>query len=158
MQQYINSSNSRYGFVMLYDMRFTLGFSITPPRTLPAYISQRLSPSIASSSLSWNKSADRPQLNYRSSEEAQPGDVLVFDAGGETHASVTDAMTTTRFLGGAAIGVDGCMRDTPGNSSRYREQGCGKSNGGRPAGRISANRTFTGRVHLWRLSHAEQKN
>ena len=25
-----------------------------------------------------------PQLNYKSAEEAQPGDVLVFDAGGET--------------------------------------------------------------------------
>ena len=56
-----------------------------------------------------------PQLNYRTAEEAQPGDVLVFDAGGETKASVSGAMVTTRFLmrGGAGILVDGCMRDVP---------------------------------------------
>src|SRR4026207_340614 len=30
-----------------------------------------------------------PQLNYKSAEEAQPGDVLVFDAGGETRAGVS---------------------------------------------------------------------
>ena len=56
-----------------------------------------------------------PQLNYRSAEEAQPGDVLVFDAGGETHSTVSGAITTTRFLmrGGSGIVVDGCMRDVP---------------------------------------------
>jgi len=56
-----------------------------------------------------------PQLNYRSAEEAQPGDVLVFDAGGETHSTISGAMVTTRFLmrGGAGIVVDGCMRDVP---------------------------------------------
>lgn len=56
-----------------------------------------------------------PQLNYRSSEESQPGDVLVFDAGGETHSTVTGVMTTTRLLvrGGAGVVVDGCMRDVP---------------------------------------------
>lgn len=56
-----------------------------------------------------------PQLNYRSAEEAQPGDVLVFDAGGETHSTVSGAMVTTRLLarGGAGIVVDGCMRDVP---------------------------------------------
>ena len=56
-----------------------------------------------------------PQLNYRSAEEAQPGDVLVFDAGGETRSTVSGAMVTTRFLmrGGAGIVVDGCMRDVP---------------------------------------------
>jgi regulator of RNase E activity RraA len=56
-----------------------------------------------------------PQLNYRSAEEAQPGDVLVFDAGGDTHSTVSGAMVTTRFLmrGGAGIMVDGCMRDVP---------------------------------------------
>ena len=56
-----------------------------------------------------------PQLNYRSSEEAQPGDVLVFDAGGETHATVTGVMTTTRLMmrGGSGVVVDGCMRDIP---------------------------------------------
>ena len=30
--------------------------------------------------------ASGPQLNYRSAEEAQPGDILVFDAGGETRS------------------------------------------------------------------------
>jgi 5-oxopent-3-ene-1,2,5-tricarboxylate decarboxylase / 2-hydroxyhepta-2,4-diene-1,7-dioate isomerase len=56
-----------------------------------------------------------PQLNYRTAEEAQPGDVLVFDAGGETRATVTGAMVTTRFLmrGGSGVVVDGCMRDIP---------------------------------------------
>jgi regulator of RNase E activity RraA len=56
-----------------------------------------------------------PQLNYRAPEEAQPGDVLVFDAGGETHATVTGVMTTTRLImrGGAGVVVDGCMRDIP---------------------------------------------
>jgi regulator of RNase E activity RraA len=56
-----------------------------------------------------------PQLNYRTAEEAQPGDVLVFDAGGETRSTVSGAMVTTRFLarGGAGILVDGCMRDLP---------------------------------------------
>jgi 5-oxopent-3-ene-1,2,5-tricarboxylate decarboxylase / 2-hydroxyhepta-2,4-diene-1,7-dioate isomerase len=56
-----------------------------------------------------------PQLNYRTAEEAQPGDVLVFDAGGETRSTVSGAMVTTRFLarGGAGIVVDGCMRDVP---------------------------------------------
>ena len=56
-----------------------------------------------------------PQLNYRSAEEAEPGDVLVFDAGGETRSTVSGAMVTTRFLarGGAGILVDGCMRDVP---------------------------------------------
>jgi len=56
-----------------------------------------------------------PQLNYRSAEEAQPGDVLVFDAGGETHSTVSGAMVTTRFVmrGGSGIMVDGCMRDVP---------------------------------------------
>ncbi len=57
----------------------------------------------------------RPQLNYRSAEEAQPGDVLIFDAGGETRSTVSGAITTTRFLmrGGSGIVVDGCMRDVP---------------------------------------------
>jgi len=56
-----------------------------------------------------------PQLNYRSAEEALPGDVLVFDAGGETHSTVSGAITTTRFVmrGGSGILVDGCMRDIP---------------------------------------------
>ena len=56
-----------------------------------------------------------PQLNYRSSEETEPGDVLVFDAGGETHSTVTGVMTTTRMMvrGGSGVVVDGCMRDIP---------------------------------------------
>lgn len=55
------------------------------------------------------------QLNYRASEETQPGDILVYDAGGETHATVTGVMTTTRMImrGGAGVVVDGCMRDIP---------------------------------------------
>jgi 5-oxopent-3-ene-1,2,5-tricarboxylate decarboxylase / 2-hydroxyhepta-2,4-diene-1,7-dioate isomerase len=56
-----------------------------------------------------------PQLNYKSAEETQPGDVLVFDAGGETRAGVSGGVTTIRFLvrGGAGIVVDGAMRDLP---------------------------------------------
>jgi 5-oxopent-3-ene-1,2,5-tricarboxylate decarboxylase/2-hydroxyhepta-2,4-diene-1,7-dioate isomerase len=56
-----------------------------------------------------------PQLNYRSAEESEPGDVLVFDAGGERRSTVSGAMVTTRFLvrGGTGILVDGCMRDVP---------------------------------------------
>lgn len=56
-----------------------------------------------------------PQLNYKSAEEAQPGDVLVFDAGGEIRAGVTGGVTTMRFLvrGGSGIVVDGALRDTP---------------------------------------------
>ncbi len=59
--------------------------------------------------------AASPQLNYKSAEEAQPGDVLVFDAGGETRSAVSGGITTTRFLvrGGAGIVVDGAMRDLP---------------------------------------------
>ena len=59
--------------------------------------------------------AQSPQLNYRSAEEAQPGDVLVFDAGGEARSTVSGAITTTRFLmrGGAGMVVDGGMRDVP---------------------------------------------
>lgn len=56
-----------------------------------------------------------PQLNYRSAEDAQPGDILVFDAGGETRSTISGAMVTTRFVvrGGSGIVVDGCMRDIP---------------------------------------------
>jgi regulator of RNase E activity RraA len=56
-----------------------------------------------------------PQLNYRSAEEALPGDVLVFDAGGEIRSSVTGDVVTTRFVvrGGAGIVVDGALRDIP---------------------------------------------
>ena len=56
-----------------------------------------------------------PQLNYRSAEEAQPGDILVFDAGGETRAGVSGGVTTVRFLvrGGAGLVIDGAMRDVP---------------------------------------------
>lgn len=56
-----------------------------------------------------------PQLNYKSAEEAQPGDILVFDAGGEMRAGVSGGVTTLRFLvrGGAGLVVDGAMRDVP---------------------------------------------
>lgn len=56
-----------------------------------------------------------PQLNYKSAEDAQPGDVLVFDAGGETRAGVSGGVTTIRFLvrGGAGLVIDGAMRDVP---------------------------------------------
>jgi len=56
-----------------------------------------------------------PQLNYKSAEEAQPGDVLVFDAGGDTRAAVSGGVTTVRFLvrGGAGLVIDGAMRDVP---------------------------------------------
>jgi regulator of RNase E activity RraA len=59
--------------------------------------------------------SQRKQLNYVSAEEAEPGDVLVFDAGGETRAAVTGDVTTTRFLykGGNGVIVDGALRDVP---------------------------------------------
>lgn len=57
----------------------------------------------------------RKQLNYVSAEEAQPGDVLVFDAGGDTRSAVSGDVTTTRFLvrGGSGLIIDGGMRDMP---------------------------------------------
>ena len=57
----------------------------------------------------------RKQLNYVSAEEAEPGDVLVFDAGGDTRSAVSGDVTTLRFLvrGGAGMVIDGGMRDVP---------------------------------------------
>lgn len=57
----------------------------------------------------------RKQLNYISAEEAQPGDVLVFDAGGDTRSAVSGEITTVRFLarGGTGLVVDGALRDVP---------------------------------------------
>lgn len=57
----------------------------------------------------------RKQLNYVSAEEAEPGDVLVFDAGGDTRSAVSGDVTTLRFLvrGGAGMIIDGGMRDVP---------------------------------------------
>ena len=57
----------------------------------------------------------RKQLNYVSAEEAQPGDVLVFDAGGDTRSAVSGEITTVRFLarGGTGLIVDGALRDVP---------------------------------------------
>jgi len=57
----------------------------------------------------------RKQLNYISAEEAEPGDVLVFDSGGDTRSAVSGDVTTTRFLvrGGAGMIIDGGMRDVP---------------------------------------------
>ena len=59
--------------------------------------------------------ASQPQLNYKSSEEAQPGDVLVFDAGGETRSAVTGNVTATRLMvrGGTGMIADGAFRDVP---------------------------------------------
>jgi regulator of RNase E activity RraA len=57
----------------------------------------------------------RKQLNYVSAEEAMPGDILVFDAGGDTRSAVSGDVTTLRFLvrGGAGMVIDGAMRDLP---------------------------------------------
>jgi len=59
--------------------------------------------------------AASPQLNYKSSEEAQPGDVLVFEAGGETRSAVTGNVTATRLMvrGGVGMVADGAFRDVP---------------------------------------------
>lgn len=59
--------------------------------------------------------SSRKQLNYVSAEEAQPGDVLVFDAGGDTRSAVSGEITTVRFLarGGTGLVVDGALRDVP---------------------------------------------
>jgi regulator of RNase E activity RraA len=59
--------------------------------------------------------AARPQLNYVSSEDAQPGDVLVFEAGGETRSAVTGNVTGTRlaYRGGVGMVADGAFRDVP---------------------------------------------
>lgn len=59
--------------------------------------------------------AKRKQLNYVSAEEAQPGDVLVFDSGGDTRSAVSGEITTVRFLarGGTGLIVDGALRDVP---------------------------------------------
>lgn len=60
--------------------------------------------------------ARQPQLNYKSSEEADPGDILVFDAGGETRSAVTGNVTATRLMarGGVGMIADGAFRDVPG--------------------------------------------
>ena len=59
--------------------------------------------------------SNRKQLNYVSAEEAEPGDVLVFDAGGDTRSAVSGEITTVRFLarGGTGLIVDGALRDVP---------------------------------------------
>ena len=59
--------------------------------------------------------SQRKQLNYVSAEEARPGDVLVFDAGGDTRSAVSGEITTVRFLanGGTGLVVDGALRDVP---------------------------------------------
>ena len=56
-----------------------------------------------------------PQLNYRSAEDTEPGDVLVFDIGGELESSPTGDVTSTRAMvrGAAGIVVDGAIRDVP---------------------------------------------
>ena len=55
------------------------------------------------------------QLNYRSAEEAQAGDVIVFDMGGDLHSSPSGDVTSTRAMvnGCSGIIVNGVMRDIP---------------------------------------------
>lgn len=55
------------------------------------------------------------QLNYRSAEDAQPGDVIVFDLGGETGSSPSGDVTSVRAMvnGCSGIVVYGAMRDVP---------------------------------------------
>ena len=55
------------------------------------------------------------QLNYRSAEDTQPGDVIVFDMGGDMHSSPSGDVTSTRAMvkGCAGIIVNGVMRDVP---------------------------------------------
>lgn len=57
----------------------------------------------------------RRQLNYVTAEEAEPGDVLIFDAGGDTRSAVSGEVTTIRFVarGGSGLVVDGALRDVP---------------------------------------------
>jgi regulator of RNase E activity RraA len=59
--------------------------------------------------------SQRRQLNYVSAEETEPGDVLVFDAGGDTRSGVSGAVTTLRAVvrGAAGLVIDGGMRDIP---------------------------------------------
>jgi regulator of RNase E activity RraA len=59
--------------------------------------------------------SQRRQLNYVSAEETEPGDVLVFDAGGDTRSGVSGAVTTLRAVVRGAVGmvIDGGMRDIP---------------------------------------------
>jgi regulator of RNase E activity RraA len=59
--------------------------------------------------------SQRRQLNYVSAEETEPGDVLVFDAGGDTRSGVSGAVTTLRAVVRGATGmvIDGGMRDIP---------------------------------------------
>ena len=55
------------------------------------------------------------RLHFRSAEDTEPGDVLVFDCGGELEASPSGDVTSTRAMvrGAAGVVVDGAMRDVP---------------------------------------------
>jgi regulator of RNase E activity RraA len=55
------------------------------------------------------------QLNYRSAEDTQPGDVIVFDLGGDIGSSPSGDVTSTRAMvkGCSGIVVYGAMRDVP---------------------------------------------
>lgn len=55
------------------------------------------------------------QLNYRSAEDAQPGEVIVFDLGGDTGSSPSGDVTSVRAMvnGCSGIIVNGAMRDVP---------------------------------------------
>jgi regulator of RNase E activity RraA len=59
--------------------------------------------------------SQRRQLNYVSADETEPGDVLVFDAGGDTRSGVSGAVTTLRAVvrGASGMVIDGAMRDVP---------------------------------------------
>ena len=54
-------------------------------------------------------------LNYISAKDTEPGDILVFDAGGEIKSAVTGDVTTALFAfnGGVGIVCDGALRDIP---------------------------------------------
>lgn len=55
------------------------------------------------------------QLNYVSATDTKPGEILVFDAGGDIRSAVTGDITTSLFAynGGVGIICDGSLRDIP---------------------------------------------
>lgn len=55
------------------------------------------------------------QLNYVSASDTKPGEILVFDAGGDIRSAVTGDITTSLFAfnGGVGIICDGSLRDIP---------------------------------------------
>jgi len=79
-----------------------------------------------------------PQLNYRSAEEVQPGEVIVFDMGGDIESSPSGDVTSVRAManGCAGIVVYGAMRDVPAFISMglplFTKDGKGHASGVRP--------------------------